>query len=142
MNRDDSKTKEQHFPKELRSLEGVFGFLENFMEVHSVKAESAYAMTLAVEEFFTNIVKYDSHKDGLVSVRVILEPGRIVVRLIDTQSDHFDVSRVDAPDADIPLEQRKVGGLGIYLSHQMLDDVRYEYANHASTITLVKNLEP
>jgi serine/threonine-protein kinase RsbW len=142
MNRDDSKTVEQHFPKELRSLEDVFSFLDTFMELHEVEAESAYAMTLAVEEFFTNIVKYDSHKDGLVSVSAIRDPGRIIVRLVDRQSDHFDVSRVDAPDADIPLEKRKVGGLGIFLSHQMLDDVRYEYANHVSTITLVKNLEP
>jgi serine/threonine-protein kinase RsbW len=141
MNRDESKTTEQHFPKDLRSLEGVFSFLEGFMTEHGVNADAAFAMTLAVEEFFTNIVKYDSHRDGLVSVGATREPDQIIVRLIDVQSDRFDVTRADAPREDTPLDQRKVGGLGIYLSHQMLDDVRYEYVNHTSTITLVKNLE-
>lgn len=141
MNRDDSTTMEQSFPKELRSLQGVFSFLEGFMTTHEVNSGSAFAMTLAVEEFFTNIVKYDSHKDGSVSVRASCEHNRIIVQLINVQSDHFDVTRVSPPAEDIPLETRKIGGLGIFLSHQMLDDVQYEFVNNASIITLVKNLE-
>jgi len=141
MNRDESKTLELRFPKDLRSLEGVFSFLDRFMKGHDVNAEPAYIMTLAVEEFFTNIVKYDSHKDGLVSIRALREPGRIIIQLSDENSDRFDVTQSNAPRDDIPLEQRKIGGLGIYLSNQMLDDVRYEHVNNTSTITLVKNLE-
>ncbi len=132
---------EQHFPKDLQSLEGIFGFLGEFFSAHHIEGAPAYALMLAVEEFFTNIVKYGGSKNGKVTISVAHEPGRATVRIIDPDGEHFDPTQADVAPDDLPLEQRRIGGLGIRITRQMLDTVQYDYSDRKGTLTLVKNLE-
>lgn len=134
-------TMEERFPKELRSLEAVFGFLERFIIAHSIEPDAAYVMTLAVEEFFTNIIKYGGTTRGSVTIIASLDGRQLTVELVDSDADRFDPTTRNAPASDLSLQERPIGGLGIHLSREMLDDVRYEYAGRTGKITLVKNLE-
>jgi hypothetical protein len=56
---------ERKFNKAFSSLDGVFSFLEEFFSSANVDPGSAYAITLAVEEFFTNMVKYNPEGTGM-----------------------------------------------------------------------------
>ena len=132
---------EQHFPKETQALEAIFGFLDQFFSAHQVDGASTYAIMLAVEEFFTNIVKYGGSKHGEVTIRATYEPQQVTVVIVDPDADQFDPTQADAPPENIPLEQKPIGGLGIHISRHMLDAVRYEYTDRKGTLTLVKNLE-
>jgi len=131
----------REFKKEIASLDSVFTFLGEAMDGMSVSAEGVYAINLAVEEFFTNMVKYGKGSQSDIAVSVEREGARLVVRLIDRGVDPFDPTSTGDVDTSIPLEQRNVGGLGIHLARNMLDDIRYSYADRASTITIIKNLE-
>jgi two-component sensor histidine kinase len=64
---------EREFSKAFSSLDGVFSFLEEFFSSANVDPGSAYAITLAVEEFFTNMVKYNPEGDSDITVRVARE---------------------------------------------------------------------
>ena len=141
MNRIDTVTMEQRFTKEPGSLKEVFGFLDRFLASHPVDPTAAYCITLAVEEFFTNIIKYGGTKSGTVSIIASLDGRQIRVELIDADADRFDPTERNAPDTNLPLEEKPIGGLGIHLSREMLDDVQYEYTGRTGKITLVKNLE-
>lgn len=132
---------EERFPKDLHSLDAVFSFLQRFLDAHPVDPAAAFSITLAVEEFFTNIIKYGGTKAGLISIIASLNGRQLRVELVDPDSDPFDPTQRDAPTGDLSLDERPIGGLGIHLSREMLDDVRYEYAGRRGTITLVKNLE-
>lgn len=132
---------EERFPKELRSLEAVFSFLDRFLAAHAIDPSAAYVMTLAVEEFFTNIIKYGGRKSGSVSIAASLDGKQLTVQLVDPNAERFDPTAREAPATGLSLEERPVGGLGIHLSRELLDDVRYEYSGRTGTITLVKNLE-
>ena len=132
---------EEHFPKELAALDEIFRFLERFFLAHAVDGTPAYALTLAVEELFTNIVKYGRSRTGSVIIGAVCEPERVTVRIVDPDSDHFDPTQNRSGPDDRPLEEKRIGGLGIHLTRQMLDDVRYEYSGTTGTIILVKNLE-
>ncbi|MEW6509802.1 MAG: ATP-binding protein [Bacteroidota bacterium] len=131
----------QQFPKDMRSLEDVFDFLTRFTEAEGVDSEAAFAIALAVEEFFTNMVKYSRGGNGGVAIDAMREGGRVTVRLEEHTPAPFDVTRPTKTQFDIPVPDRRPGGLGIHLAKGLLDDLRYEYTDGTSCITLIKQLE-
>jgi anti-sigma regulatory factor (Ser/Thr protein kinase) len=131
----------REFKKEFSSLDEIFAFLSKAMDGISLSAEGMYAINLAVEEFFTNMVKYGKGSEEFILVSVDQEGTRAVVRLVDRGVERFDPTMTSEVDTSIPLEERKIGGLGIHLAKHMLDDIQYSYSNGASTITIIKNLE-
>jgi serine/threonine-protein kinase RsbW len=132
---------EKKFKKSIGSLDQVFAFVDESMSVLKVDAEVAFAVTLAIEEFFTNMIKYSPEAANDVLISMSREGKRLTVTLVDTGVGPFDVTRADRVDTSLPLEERKVGGLGIHLVRNMLDSITYDYADRQSTITFVKNLE-
>jgi serine/threonine-protein kinase RsbW len=132
---------ERSFKRTLTALDEIFAFLDNAMRAFDVDPSSAYAVNFAVEEFFTNMVKYEPGGDHSVFISVEREANRLKVRLVDTGVRPFDVTNARTPDLSSSLEERPVGGLGIHISRELLDSVTYDYGEGQSTITLVKTLE-
>lgn len=132
---------ERKFSKTISSLDDVFLFLEEFFSTANIDPGSAYAISLAVEEFFTNMVKYNPESNRDITVRARRNGDAALVALVDEDVEPYDVSGAGTVDTTLPLEERKVGGLGIFLSKELMDDVSYEYAGRTSTITLTKKLE-
>ena len=133
---------ERNFKKAVTSLDEIFAFLDEEFARHGPDPTTAYALTLAVEEFFTNFVKYNPESDHDVTVGVRLEGDALTVHLVAHDVNAFDVTATGPVDVSLSLEERTPGGLGIHLSRHMLDDVRYNYESRRSTITLVKRLRP
>ncbi len=132
---------ERSFKRALTALDEVFGFLDEAMAAFGVDATSAYAVNFAVEEFFTNMVKYEPEGDQNVTISVEREANQLRVRMVDTGVRPFDVTNARAPELSSSLEDRLVGGLGIHISRELLDSVTYDYGKGQSTITFVKTLE-
>ena len=82
---------------------------------------------LAVEELFTNMVKYAVGSDAGVEVGIAAIEGGLEVTLVDRDVEPFDITRSPAVDIHAPIEERKPGGLGLHLIRQMVDSVDYEY---------------
>jgi anti-sigma regulatory factor (Ser/Thr protein kinase) len=82
---------------------------------------------LAVEELFTNMVKYGVGSTAPVRVELDAIAGGVELRLIDDDVEPFDITR--SPDVDIhaPIEEREPGGLGLHLIRRMADSIDYEY---------------
>jgi anti-sigma regulatory factor (Ser/Thr protein kinase) len=81
----------------------------------------------ALEELFTNMVKYSPAGGATITIEVTGVVGGVEVRMIDAGVEPFDVTQ--APDADVtlPIEARRPGGLGLHLIRRMLDSIDYEY---------------
>ena len=136
-----TETVERSFPRSITALDGVFDFTNEFALVQSINDKVRYILDLAVEEFFTNMVKYEPEGDHGVSISVEREANRLTVRMVDTGVRPFDVTNAPAADLSASLKERPVGGLGIHISRELLDSVTYEYGEGQSTITFVKTLE-
>jgi anti-sigma regulatory factor (Ser/Thr protein kinase) len=95
----------------------------------------------ALEEIFTNMVKYNPDGKHDVSINLDKLGDRLRITLTDFDVEPFDVSKAEEPRIDVPLEERDVGGLGLHLTRKMMDDVDYEYVDRRSIITLTKMLE-
>lgn len=132
---------ERSFKKEIDSLNRVFEFLEECTGVYEIDAGSSYVINLAVEELFTNMVKYSPESTNDVSVRVSTEGKEVVVTLVDRGVKRFDVTQTKPVDVTKRIEERKPGGLGIHLTKELVDSLRYEYEGGTSRIIFTKKLE-
>jgi anti-sigma regulatory factor (Ser/Thr protein kinase) len=133
---------EERFAKSFDSLPAVFAFLEGAFARITSNPEYQQTFALAVEEFFTNMVKYHPEGQNPIVLSVFLRGTELRVVLADTGVEPYDVTQAPEPDLDAPLGDRRVGGLGIYLSKALLDDIGYDHRDGTSYVTLKKYLEP
>jgi serine/threonine-protein kinase RsbW len=86
------------------------------------------AVDFAIEELFTNSVKYGAGSTSPVTIGINGTDGGVEVVLVDSGVPPFDVTR--APDADLtlPIEQRAPGGLGLHLTRRLVDVLEYAYS--------------
>lgn len=131
---------EKKFTKTFQSLDEVFSFVDEFLVRDAVDPSLSHRLKFVIEELFTNMVKYNPNNHD-VGIAIAKEQGRIVVRLTDIASERFDPSTTADVDTGLPLETRKIGGLGIHLVKKMVDDLRYEYDGGRSIITVIMNME-
>ena len=129
------------FPKRMASLEEIFRFLDATLSSFGASPAAGYAITLALEEIFTNLVKYDPGGDGAVTISLEKQGPLARVSVRSPGARPFDLTRASLRDPSLPLAQRTPGGLGILLTREMVDDLRYSYADRCSTITFTKKLD-
>jgi anti-sigma regulatory factor (Ser/Thr protein kinase) len=95
---------------------------------------------LAVEELFTNMVKYNSGRSGEIDIEVRTDEDRVGVVLIDRDTDPFDPSDVGPVDVDRPIEHRRRGGLGLHLVRSMVDTLDYQYRDREMRVSVSASL--
>ena len=97
---------------------------------------------IAVEEIFINIASYAYSEGGgraLVRVEVSDEPITVSITFIDHGVPYDPLAKED-PDVTLPVNERKIGGLGIFMTKQVMDDIVYEYRDGSNVLTLKKKL--
>ncbi len=126
--------------------------LENLAEIRRFVLEEAAALgageeaicdlELAVDEAACNIICHGyERRGGTIQVEVERDGDRLVVRLCD-EAPLFDPSRHPSPNVTLPLEDRPLGGLGIFLIRQAVDEMVYRVtAEGGNELTLIKRLE-
>jgi anti-sigma regulatory factor (Ser/Thr protein kinase) len=97
-------------------------------------------LEVIVEEIFMNISNH-AYKPNSGNVAIYLSVGdEIVIRFEDTAKPYNPLEQAD-PVLDIPLTERKEGGLGVYLVKQLMDKVAYEYVNNKNILTVTKEIK-
>ncbi len=128
------------FDRSLDSLQQIFEFTERFFTREGIDASVRFPVDLAVEELFTNMVKYNADAQDEIQISLDRKDDSVIVSLIDFDSEPFDVSRPYPVDVEAPLDERKPGRLGLYLVHHMVDTVDYDYDGRRSTVTFKAKL--
>jgi anti-sigma regulatory factor (Ser/Thr protein kinase) len=129
------------FKRDIGALDRVFEFTGKFASEQGLGEAVVYAMNLAVEELFTNVVKYGLSNGGDVSITVDVADGELVIEIVDDNAEPFDITAAPAVDVDRPLDQRREGGLGIHLIRSIMDYINYEYSDGCARIVVKKRLE-
>jgi anti-sigma regulatory factor (Ser/Thr protein kinase) len=95
------------------------------------------AIELSMEEVLVNIINY-AYPDTPGEAEVICgvdENGCFVIQIVDS-GQHFDFSGLDKPDIEADLDNRKVGGLGVFLIKKLMDNVQYRRKNGQNILSL------
>lgn len=129
------------FERDFGALGEVFAFTKRFAEANRVDEPLRYSINLVVEELFTNMVKYNIGGGRQIAIRIDLRDGTLRIELVDDDVDPWDPNEAPAVKLDQPIEERKPGGLGLYLVRSIVDDLKYEYTNRQMKVTAIKNLE-
>ena len=134
----DKKT----FDAETINLDEVLEFIDSRLEENDCPMKTQIQLNVAAEEIFVNVAHYAYHPEiGIVEVCVEFEenPRRVHVTFIDSGRPF---NPLDKPDPDITLsaDEREIGGLGIYMVKNTMDDVIYEFSDGKNHLTMVKNL--
>lgn len=124
------------FERSYTALSELFRFLEGFLDEHGIDERAAFAARLALEEVFTNMVKYSTSSAEDVVVKIESGAGGLVLVMEDASSEPFDPTIHPEPDLQAPLAERRPGGLGLHLVRNLVDSIEHEYVDGSNILTL------
>ena len=122
------------------NLNEVLAAVEELLEEGGCSMKDQIAIDVAVEEIFVNIANYayaPGTGDATLQMEIADEPRRFVMTFIDGGMPYDPLAKED-PDVSLPLEERQIGGLGIYMVKKSMDAVRYEYRDGKNVFTIEK----
>ena len=122
----------------LEDIPRIVEFVVNWLQRTGLD-KYVFALETAVDEASTNVVKHTyGGKGGFYQISCALTDADIVITIRD-HGDKFDPGSVPLPEVDSQLEDRKVGGLGIYMMRKMMDRVDYSFIDgEGNRLELVK----
>ena len=112
--------------------------LEDAMGAYGFSPEEILDTQLAVEEVITNIIIHGYKKTGCeIHLSCRFTGDRIEINVADS-APQFNPLSIPEPELDRDIDERRIGGLGIYLVRQVMDTVSYRYENGRNILTLEK----
>lgn len=105
-----------------------------FLEEQQVDTRAAHHVALVVEELVTNLGTHGNCRDKPAKIRLVVEPGQVTGEIIDT-GPPFDLRLAPDPAVDAPLEERPIGGLGLFLIRKLTSALEYSHQNGQNLTT-------
>ena len=126
---------------DLGELARVAAEVESFGERRALDATTVFNINLILDELLTNTINYGygDGKDHTIDI-VIDHRGDLLTIALEDDGKPFDPLSIATPDLDVPLEERRIGGLGIHIVKTFMDDVRYERDGDRNRITMTKRI--
>lgn len=124
-----NKARKYHvFPAVFKSLDEVRSFVAEEAELYGLSSREVYAVQLAVDEAFTNIVEHafgGECQEKIECTCQITDEG-LVITLCDC-GKQFNPLEIPDPNLEADLEEREIGGLGLYFMRQLMDEVSFTF---------------
>jgi anti-sigma regulatory factor (Ser/Thr protein kinase) len=122
-------------------LSQVLAFADTILEEAGCSAKTKMQIDIAIEEIFVNIATYAYPSEGGQAVIEIEtdKDGKIVKITFEDQGVPYNPLENEDPDITLPAEERPIGGLGIFMVKNIMDEVSYEYADGKNRLTIKKS---
>lgn len=116
------------FPARYESLTPLRESARNAAVDAGLNEKAVYAVQMAVDEAFTNIIEhaFGGERDEEVECRFSVSRDALTVTLKDCGVS-FNPDEIQDPDLEAPLEEREVGGLGLFFMRQLMDEVKFTF---------------
>jgi anti-sigma regulatory factor (Ser/Thr protein kinase) len=128
----------QSFQARLHVFEQIRRLIDEFASLASLVREDRHKLTLIVEELFTNTVTHGHKGDSDAAVTITLEGNKGDVELIyeDAAPPFNPLVAGQRTDIDSTIKERRVGGLGIFITIGLTQKVDYSYVEGHNRIHL------
>ncbi len=122
------------------SLYALISFVISYASEHGFAGEKIHSIELALEEVLVNIIKHAYNECGIEGTIEIScrkdDTGSLIIEIMDSGMP-FDIFSVREPDISADIDERQIGGLGIFFVKKLMDDVRYRRENDRNILTLI-----
>ena len=126
----------------VENIETVTDFVNEQLEALDCPMKAMMQIDIAIDELFRNIAHYAYNPEvgsATVRVEVAEEPLSVIITFIDNGVP-FDPLATEDPDVTLSVEERGVGGLGVYMVKKSMDDITYANKNGQNILTIKKHL--
>jgi len=127
---------------ELESLQIFRDFITDCCARYEIPNDTVLDLKLAVDEACTNVIThgYKGMDPGSIILSFRIQPYRILVQITDF-GHVFEPVAGPKPDVEAALEDQELGGLGLYLIYQTMDNIDYISSGDGNTLTFTKYIK-
>ncbi len=136
---DPIEIKKIRLQNSLKELSSITHAIDEIVGFWALAPTLSMTLNLLIEEAFTNIVYYAYQDAENHEIELVFEKhqDRLIIRLIDDGKPYDPLQSV-YPELDLPVEERKIGGLGIYLMREMTDKLTYQRKDGYNILSMEK----
>lgn len=129
-----------HIKNDLKEISTITEKFENFADDNQLSQRIIYDISLCLDELITNIISYgfEDKKTHEIEVKFELHEKELKLILIDDGKAFDPTTKEDPEHLQHQVEDRPIGGLGIYLVKKLMDIVKYKRVNDKNILTLTK----
>ena len=139
----ESEGTERHLVlhNDIQQIPQLAEFVETIADEAGIDQSLAMSLNLALEEAVSNVIlyAYPEGSDGLVDIEAIIRKDRLDFCITDSGKP-FDPTKKEDADITLGVEERQIGGLGIYLVRNIMDSLSYERKDDKNILSMTKKL--
>ena len=140
-NTEQNKRRSITLPNDVQVIPRLTDFVDEVCEAMNFDMNTTMKLNLAIEEAVVNVIDYayPAGTKGDVTVDVEVDDEWLTFAISDNGIP-FDPTLKEEVDITLPIEERRIGGLGIHLVRQIMDSISYERTDGTNVLTLRKKL--
>lgn len=128
-------------PNDIETIPQLNEFIDNIAEEAGLDMSFTMSLNLALEEAVVNVMTYAYPKGTAGTVDIDIKTnGEQLTCVLSDSGTPFDPTQTPDADTTLSAEERPIGGLGIFLVRQIMDDISYQYVDNKNVLTLTKTL--
>lgn len=127
----------------IENLDTGLDFVLNGIEAAGVDRKTAWKIRLACEEVLVNVIHYaypiNQHGNFTIFYELTNDKQDLILKIMD-KGVPFNPLEKEDPDVDLPLEDRQIGGLGIFMVRNIMEELTYTREDETNILTMKKSL--
>ncbi len=126
---------------ELSGLSTLTQAFSEFRKKCPIPEKVSNSVELVLDEVISNIISYAHEEQGryFIDITISIEGEQVVIEICD-DGKKFNPLEVQTPDTESELDKRPVGGLGLHIVRNVMDEVYYNYSNNRNCLLIKKKL--
>lgn len=140
----DSKSYSVTIPADVAHISNGIKPITNLLQEIGVEHKIVYKIELALDELLTNVASYAYPPDvaGEIEIQyeIVDSPNRMISISIIDEGKEFDPLSLEEPDISLSSEDRAIGGLGLFIVKNTMDEMKYDRKNNKNVLTIKKKI--
>ncbi len=128
---------------DVAELERLAELVDEFVEKSRLPEKLSFNLNVCLDELITNIISYgyDDDRQHEIQVTFSYDGREFVTEIVDDANEYDPFTQAPEPDLDLDVDDRPIGGLGVFLVKEFMDSTDYRHEDGRNTTTLRKTIE-
>lgn len=127
---------------QLSEIEKITNEVENIWMKYHFPLKLMYNINISIDELLSNIINYafEDNRIHIISVQLEITKNNFLMRITD-DGKAFNPLEIEEPDINASIDERKIGGLGIFIVKNLVDKIEYKRNGSKNILLIEKKIE-